>query len=133
MADCHYEIKGAKCSFMRLENSIAAQSILASQICSSDSPLSVQVHRQEAEMKQVILEEQVGDLQREAANDAADSLAALSVAALRSLQEMAALKVWRIFGCSIDSHWNTASVHGLGNPCMAHSETQSEVLWAKGS
>ena len=91
------------------------------------------MQRQEAERKAVILEEQVADLQREAANDAADSLAAFSVAALRSLQEMAALKVWRILSCSIDSHWNTASGHGLGNPCMAHSKTQSEKLWAKGS
>ena len=131
MTECHYELKGAKCSFMRLENSSSIKSWIADLffqfpfLCSGAAPGS----REEA----VILEEQVGDLQKEAANDAADSLAALSVAALRSLQEMAALKVWRIFSCSIDSRWNTASGHGLGNPCMAHSKTQSEKFWAKGS
>ena len=59
-------------------------------------PSSVQVERQEAERKAVLLEEQVGELQKEAASAAADSAAALEAASLRSLQETAALKVWPI-------------------------------------
>lgn len=52
-----------------------------------------QGERQEAERKVVLLEEQVGELQKEALNSAADSAAALEAASHRSLQEIAALKV----------------------------------------
>ena len=41
----------------------------------------------------MLLEEQVGELQKEAVSAAADSAAALEAASLRSLQEIAALKV----------------------------------------
>ncbi len=44
----------------------------------------------------MLLEEQVGELQKEAVSAAADSVAALEAASLRSLEEIAALKVWPI-------------------------------------
>ncbi len=60
----------------------------------------LQVERQEAEKKAVLLEEQVSELKKEAANAAADSAAALEAVAQSNLQEIAALKVrlWLLTG-----------------------------------
>ena len=48
----------------------------------------------EANRKALLLEEQVGELQKEAVSAAADSAAVLEAASLGSLQKIAALKVW---------------------------------------
>ena len=82
------------------------------------------MERQEAERKAVLLEEQVGELQKEAGSAAADSAAALEAASLRSLQEIAAMKVWSILSHVIlilSSSGDTAGEHRKGSVWMADS------------
>ena len=54
----------------------------------------------------------MGELQEEAASAAADSVAALTAASVRSLPEIAALKVWAILSYFVHNYSQHVGVKG---------------------